>query len=215
MICQVLNYFLIFQCRELHDSVLDPLYTLISFFNDPLLLIHKRKDKLLDYDSLQHDLEKANEPDRIQQLREKCELAKRNYEALNAQLLEELPLFCERVSQAASHLLMEFIHVQLSYHQAVVNDYDSSSITCNGFESQYDNEEDCRTSEYQAAQQITSALSSSLAAVSQNLSQLSIVPVSLSTSFTVRQLNKMEGSSETMSQTPVRLCVTMLSQVYK
>ena len=189
----------------MHDSVLDPLYTLISLFNDPLLLIHKRKDKLLDYDSLQHDLEKANEPDRIQQLREKCELAKRNYEALNAQLLEELPLFCERVSQAASHLLMEFIHVQLSYHQAVVNDFDSSNIVCNGLGSQYDTEEDFRTSEYLAAQQIISSLSSSLVAVSQNLSQLSIVPVSLSTSFSVRQLNKMEGDSQIMSLTPVRI----------
>lgn len=185
---------------------MDPLHTLISLFNDPLLLIHKRKDKLLDYDSLQHDLEKANEPDRIQQLREKCELAKRNYEALNAQLLEELPLFCERVSQAASHLLMEFIHVQLSYHQAVVNDLDSNSIVCNGLESHKDTEEDSKRTEYLAAQQIISSLSSSLAAVSQDLSQLSIVPVSLSTSFTVRQLNKMEATSETTSQTPVRFC---------
>ena len=61
------------------------------------------------------------------------------------------------------------------------------------------------TSEYLAAQQIISSLSSSLVAVSQNLSQLSIVPVSLSTSFSVRQLNKMEGDSQIMSLTPVRI----------
>lgn len=39
----------------------------------------KRGDKLLDYDSLQYDLEKCTEPDKLQQLKEDVTLAKRYY----------------------------------------------------------------------------------------------------------------------------------------
>ena len=176
---------------------MEPLNTLVALFNDPLLLIHKRRDKLLDYDSLQHDLEKANEPDRIQQLRDKCELAKRNYEALNAQLLEELPLFCERVTQAAAHLMLEFAHVQHHYHQAVVEVLSSCDVTSNGVADEESVDGEKMVVAPLMAQYILSSLSSTLTSVSQHLSQLSIVPVSLSTSFSVRQLNRMEGSSPT------------------
>lgn len=179
------------QYHQLHDRVLDPLNTLIGLFNDPSLLISKRRDKLLDYDSLQHDLEKASETDRIQQLRERCELAKRNYEALNFQLLEELPLFCERVSHVAAHLLQEFTYIQHSYHQSVVSALMSCGAAAIELEvEEPDSAEGVKAAKPLEAQQIITTLSSALAAVSQNLSQLSIVPVSLSTSFSVRQLNK-------------------------
>ena len=55
----------------------DPLTTLIGLFHDPLLLMHKRDDKLLDYDCLQHDLEKCNEAEKIPVLKEQVILAKR------------------------------------------------------------------------------------------------------------------------------------------
>lgn len=50
---------------------------LLDLFHDPLLLMSKRGDKLLDYDSLQHDLEKTSEPDKLEPLRERVTLARR------------------------------------------------------------------------------------------------------------------------------------------
>ena len=65
------------QSQEIRECVLDPLGMLLELFHDPLLLMHKRGDKLLDYDSLQHNLEKASEPEKIEVLREQVTLAKR------------------------------------------------------------------------------------------------------------------------------------------
>ena len=177
----------------------------MTLFSNPLLLIHKRKDKLLDYDSLQHDLERASEPDRILQLREKCELAKRNYEALNAQLLEELPLFCDRVTQAVAHLLLEFTRVQHRYHQAVAEVFSSGDATSNGVAGGENGESEMIAVPHLMGQHILSSLSSSLTTVSQHLSQLSIVPASLSTSFSVRQLNKIEESVPVKSYSQLQL----------
>ena len=75
-------------------------------FQDPLHLMHKRRDKLLDYDHMQYALEHAEEPEKIKQLQEDCLLAKRNYEALNAQLLEELPHFLQLALKLVRHALI-------------------------------------------------------------------------------------------------------------
>ncbi len=61
----------------LQDSVINPLIVLIDLFHDPVLLMNKRGDKLLDYDSLQHNLDKTTEIDKIESLREQVVLAKR------------------------------------------------------------------------------------------------------------------------------------------
>ena len=87
-----------------------PLESLLAMFQDPLHLMHKRRDKLLDYDHMQYALEHAEEPEKIKQLREDCLLAKRNYEALNAQLLEELPHFLELALKLVQlHTLLESV----------------------------------------------------------------------------------------------------------
>ena len=59
---------------------------------------------MLDYDHTQHALEKTKDkdPDRLKQLTEQCTVAKRNYEALNTQLLEELLMFRVKVSKMVS-----------------------------------------------------------------------------------------------------------------
>jgi hypothetical protein len=77
--CQAIRLFHWFnlQCVAVQDSVINPVSTLIGLFHDPLLLMNKRGDKLLDYDSLQYDLEKCNEPEKIQQLKESVKTAKR------------------------------------------------------------------------------------------------------------------------------------------
>ena len=61
----------------LREEVLGSLLLMLGLFNDPLLLMNKRRDKLLDYDSLQYDMERCSEPDKLQQLREDVTLAKR------------------------------------------------------------------------------------------------------------------------------------------
>lgn len=67
------------QCQRL---VLTPLSALLALFPGPQKLIQKRYDKLLDYTSTRLRAP-GNQPD----------LARKEYEALNAQLLEELPAF--------------------------------------------------------------------------------------------------------------------------
>ena len=56
---------------------MDPLNQVLAMFHNPLLLVGKRRDKLLDYDSLRHNLDKTVEPERLQQLKEQCTMAKR------------------------------------------------------------------------------------------------------------------------------------------
>lgn len=94
--------------------MIQPLQQLLTLFQGPSTIIGKRKDKLLDYDHLQHALEKTKdkEPDRLKQLTEQCTAAKRNYEALNTQLLEELPVFRVKVSKMVSRNVAVFLRAQ-------------------------------------------------------------------------------------------------------
>lgn len=94
--------------------MIQPLQQLLTLFQGPNTLIGKRKDKLLDYDHLQHALEKTKDkdPDRLRQLTEQCTTAKRNYEALNTQLLEELPVFRVKVSKMVSRCVSVFLRAQ-------------------------------------------------------------------------------------------------------
>ncbi|XP_043917243.1 rho guanine nucleotide exchange factor 38 [Protopterus annectens] len=66
----------------LQRMVLTPLTKLQPMFSGPLKLIQKRYDKLLDYNSF-----------RQKSTKEEQELARKDYEALNAQLVEELQAF--------------------------------------------------------------------------------------------------------------------------
>nr|XP_060635123.1 rho guanine nucleotide exchange factor 38 [Anolis sagrei ordinatus] len=68
--------------NQVNKMVLAPLSTLQALFLGPQKLIQKRYDKLLDYNSC-HPKTPGDEKD----------LARREYEALNAQLVEELQIF--------------------------------------------------------------------------------------------------------------------------
>ncbi|KAL4613002.1 dynamin-binding protein isoform X1 [Arapaima gigas] len=69
--------------------VITPLTQLLSMFAGPHKLIQKRFDKLLDYDSCKERAERL----RDRKVQEELQAARNNYEALNAQLLDELPKF--------------------------------------------------------------------------------------------------------------------------
>ncbi|KAK2154175.1 hypothetical protein LSH36_275g08005 [Paralvinella palmiformis] len=72
--------------EEVEVNVITPLNRLLAMFQGPVKVIKKRYDKLLDYDNLSSRVK--NLRDSEQQLHS---MAKNNYEALNAQLLDELP----------------------------------------------------------------------------------------------------------------------------
>uniref|UniRef100_A0A8D2MFM3 Dynamin-binding protein n=1 Tax=Zonotrichia albicollis TaxID=44394 RepID=A0A8D2MFM3_ZONAL len=79
----------------LDKLVLTPLSALQALFPGPQKLIQKRYDKLLDYNSY------------IQRSAgEELELAKKEYEALNAQLVEELQVF----NRAAKKIVLNCLH---------------------------------------------------------------------------------------------------------
>ncbi|TEA16112.1 hypothetical protein DBR06_SOUSAS34810008, partial [Sousa chinensis] len=89
---------LFWQAAHLQKLVLTPLSALRSLFPGPQKLIQKRYDKLLDYNSyLQRVV--ADESD----------LAKREYEALNAQLVEELQVFNRAARKILLNCLCSFI----------------------------------------------------------------------------------------------------------
>uniref|UniRef100_T1IVY4 Dynamin-binding protein n=1 Tax=Strigamia maritima TaxID=126957 RepID=T1IVY4_STRMM len=75
------------------NSVVHPLSDLLHLFHGPTKLIDKRYDKLLDYDSSTKKVEKNKEMSKAKQLREEQSMMKSMYEALNEQLIEELPKF--------------------------------------------------------------------------------------------------------------------------
>uniref|UniRef100_A0A8C0BUY1 Rho guanine nucleotide exchange factor 38 n=1 Tax=Buteo japonicus TaxID=224669 RepID=A0A8C0BUY1_9AVES len=92
-ICQVCC--IPFQMAQLDKLVLAPLSALQALFSGPQKLIQKRYDKLLDYNSY---LQKSTG--------EELDLAKKDYEALNAQLVEELQVF----NRAAKKIVLNCLH---------------------------------------------------------------------------------------------------------
>lgn len=80
---------------QLDKLVLTPLSALQALFSGPQKLIQKRYDKLLDYNSY---LQKSTG--------EELDLAKKDYEALNAQLVEELQVF----NRAAKKIVLNCLH---------------------------------------------------------------------------------------------------------
>jgi hypothetical protein len=79
------------QAGHLQRHILTPLSALLSLFPGPQKLIQKRYDKLLDYNSY---LQRS--------AGDESDLARKEYEALNAQLVEELQVF----NQAARKILL-------------------------------------------------------------------------------------------------------------
>uniref|UniRef100_A0AAY4DEE0 Dynamin-binding protein n=1 Tax=Denticeps clupeoides TaxID=299321 RepID=A0AAY4DEE0_9TELE len=82
--------------------VITPLNQLLSMFAGPYKLIQKRFDKLLDYDNCKERSERL----RDKRTQDELQAARNNYEALNAQLLDELPKF----HRAAEELFTGCVH---------------------------------------------------------------------------------------------------------
>ncbi|XP_028044584.1 dynamin-binding protein [Monomorium pharaonis] len=88
----------------IEKKVSAPLHFLATLLEGPAVLVAKRHDKLLDYDAAISKSEKYKESKIVQ---EELFTAKSNYEALNQQLLEELPILLD----AAANILINCINV--------------------------------------------------------------------------------------------------------
>lgn len=116
---------------------------------------------------MQYALEHAEEAEKIKQLRDDCLLAKRNYEALNTQLLEELPHFLQLVVKALQHILTVLVQAHCTFHSALSDFLESLSGKVEesvGFQQEH---------------------SRGVQAIAQQLIQLSLVPASLAINFGV------------------------------
>ncbi|XP_062958936.1 dynamin-binding protein isoform X2 [Cynocephalus volans] len=88
--------------------VISPLNQLLSMFMGPHKLVQKRFDKLLDFYNCTERAEKLKDKKTLEELQS----ARNNYEALNAQLLDELPKF----QQYAQGLFTNCIHGYAEAH---------------------------------------------------------------------------------------------------
>ncbi|XP_047558369.1 dynamin-binding protein isoform X1 [Lutra lutra] len=88
--------------------VISPLNQLLSMFTGPHKLVQKRFDKLLDFYNCTERAEKLKDKKTLEELQS----ARNNYEALNAQLLDELPKF----HQYARGLLTNCVHGYAQAH---------------------------------------------------------------------------------------------------
>ncbi|XP_013387330.1 dynamin-binding protein [Lingula anatina] len=86
-----------------------PLNKLLSMFHGPLNVIQKRDDKLLDYDSWAAKVKSTKDQDRLKMSKDQLQKAKNNYEALNAQLLDELPKLSNMSLQLFNECIGSFV----------------------------------------------------------------------------------------------------------
>ncbi|GAB6028758.1 hypothetical protein CHUAL_004575 [Chamberlinius hualienensis] len=101
--------------RQIEKRVIEPLIQLLNMFEGPTNLIEKRNDKLLDYDRASQRLEKNKDSTCNKTLRDELELAKKNYTALNVQLLEELPKLTLLTTEILYQCIGAFIYARTRY----------------------------------------------------------------------------------------------------
>ncbi|MGH0172707.1 UNVERIFIED_CONTAM: hypothetical protein FKN15_001954 [Acipenser sinensis] len=92
--------------------VIAPLNQLLTMFAGPHKLIQKRFDKLLDYNNCKERAEKMKDKKTVEELQS----ARNNYEALTAQLLDEMPKF----HSGAQELFTSCVHSFAGAHKEFV-----------------------------------------------------------------------------------------------
>ncbi|XP_064177299.1 dynamin-binding protein isoform X2 [Anguilla rostrata] len=91
--------------------VISPLTQLLCMFTGPHKLIQKRFDKLLDYDSCKERADKLKD----RRAQDELQAARNNYEALNAQLLDELPKFHRSAEELFTGCVRSFARAQRDF----------------------------------------------------------------------------------------------------
>ncbi|XP_058802732.1 dynamin-binding protein-like [Phymastichus coffea] len=117
---QFLNNFKECVCRR----VVDPLNYLITLLAGPELLINKRYDKMLDYDT-------AISRDGRGPVSDDLHTAKSHFEALNQQLIEELPVFIEAGTSILYNCIGAFTNARKLYNGKIMKRYLNVSESVN------------------------------------------------------------------------------------
>lgn len=91
--------------------VVSPLTQLLLMFAGPHKLIQKRFDKLLDYDNCKERAERLKD----RRVQDELQVARNNYEALNAQLLDELPKFHRSAEELFTGCVRAFAQSQKDF----------------------------------------------------------------------------------------------------
>ncbi|XP_045175182.2 dynamin-binding protein-like isoform X2 [Mercenaria mercenaria] len=99
---------------EVDELVVLPLGQMTQMFEGPNKVIQKRYDKLLDYDNLKRKCQS----DKV--FEKPMQLAKQNYEALNAQLLDELPRMYTLACQLFRDCVGSFVRAQREFHDKML-----------------------------------------------------------------------------------------------
>ncbi|XP_060600794.1 dynamin-binding protein-like isoform X2 [Ruditapes philippinarum] len=99
---------------EVDELVVLPLGQMTQMFEGPNKVIQKRYDKLLDYDNLK----RKSQSDKV--FEKPMQSAKQNYEALNAQLLDELPRMYSLASRLFRDCVGSFVRAQREFYDKML-----------------------------------------------------------------------------------------------
>ncbi|XP_060884910.1 dynamin-binding protein isoform X2 [Labrus mixtus] len=98
--------------------VINPLTQLLLMFAGPHKLIQKRFDKLLDYDNCKERADRLKD----RRVQEELQVARNNYEALNAQLLDELPKFHFGAEELFTGCVRDFAQAQKDFMKTTLGE---------------------------------------------------------------------------------------------
>ncbi|XP_008303413.1 dynamin-binding protein-like isoform X2 [Stegastes partitus] len=107
------------QFRERTEAlVINPLTQLLLMFAGPHKLIQKRFDKLLDYDNCKERADRLKD----RRVQDELQAARNNYEALNAQLLDELPKFHGAAEELFTGCVRAFAQAQKDFMKTTLGE---------------------------------------------------------------------------------------------
>uniref|UniRef100_A0A8C2YWW3 Dynamin-binding protein n=1 Tax=Cyclopterus lumpus TaxID=8103 RepID=A0A8C2YWW3_CYCLU len=98
--------------------VINPLTQLLLMFAGPHKLIQKRFDKLLDYDNCKERADRLKD----RRVQDELQAARNNYEALNAQLLDELPKFHGAAEELFTGCVRAFAQSQKNFMKTTLGE---------------------------------------------------------------------------------------------
>ncbi|XP_062298040.1 dynamin-binding protein isoform X1 [Scomber scombrus] len=98
--------------------VINPLTQLLLMFAGPHKLIQKRFDKLLDYDNCKERADRLKD----RRVQDELQVARNNYEALNAQLLDELPKFHTAAEELFTGCVRAFAQSQKDFMKTTLGE---------------------------------------------------------------------------------------------
>lgn len=98
--------------------VINPLNQLLLMFAGPHKLIQKRFDKLLDYDNCKERADRLKD----RRVQEELQVTRNTYEALNAQLLDELPKFYTTADELFVGCVRAFAQAQKDFMKTTLGE---------------------------------------------------------------------------------------------